>query len=99
MLSAADNYRLCKNVPGKVTEECFQENALRFAEDDTQWLQHINGTKYQIPMTKFTHPTTGHEWARIPFPTCRTGGGPPGHGFTDGALGPDGIYYCPGGTE
>jgi hypothetical protein len=90
-------------VEGKVTEECFQRNALKFAEDDVQWLQHINGTKYQIPMTKFTHPTTGAEWARIPFPTCSGGStqgtNPPGHGFTDGAKGPDGIYYCPHGTE
>ena len=25
----------------------FQKNTLKFAEDDIQWLQHINGTKYQ----------------------------------------------------
>eukprot|EP01052_Picozoa_sp_SAG31_P005611 SAG31_NODE_249_length_19118_cov_47.456195_9_plen_181_part_00 len=76
---------------------------LKFAEQDVQWLQHINCTKFQIPMTKFTHPTTGSEWARIPFPTCSGGpvgpGGGPAHGFTDGAKGPDGIYYCPHGTE
>lgn len=99
----ADSYRLCKNVPGKVTEQCFQQTPLKFAEEDVQWLQHINGTKYQIPMTKFTHPTTGSEWARIPFPTCSGGpggaGGGPAHGFTDGAKGPDGIYFCPHGTE
>eukprot|EP01043_Picozoa_sp_COSAG02_P047377 COSAG02_NODE_4536_length_5241_cov_6.296383_3_plen_241_part_00 len=50
-------------------------------------------------MTKFTHPTTGAEWAKIPFPTCSSGGNPAGHGFTDGARGPDGVYYCPHGTE
>ena len=114
------SYRLCKNVEGKVTEECtslfslcakqlsltvvvrasgFQRTQLKFAEKDVQWLQHINGTKYQIPMTKWTS-ASGAEWARIPFPTCaNTGGNPPGHGFTDGAKGADGIYYCPGGTE
>ena len=77
----------------------FQRTQLKFAEKDVQWLQHINGTKYQIPMTKWTS-ASGAEWARIPFPTCaNTGGNPPGHGFTDGAKGADGIYYCPGGTE
>jgi hypothetical protein len=92
-------YRLCKNTPGRVNEACFQETHLQFAETSTQWLQHINGTKYEIPMTKFTSPT-GSEWVRIPFPTCaRTLGNPPGHGFTDGVKGPDGIYMCPNGTE
>ena len=99
-LSHRYSYRLCKNVPGNISEECFQETPLKFAEDDVQWLQHINGTRYQIEMTKFKAPGTGTEWARIPFPTCATGGGPiPGHGFTDGTKGPDGVYYCQGGTE
>jgi hypothetical protein len=62
------SYRLCKNVPGKVSEQCFQDTPLKFAEDDVQWLQHINGTRYQIAMTKFTSPA-GTEWARIPYVT------------------------------
>ena len=93
------SYRLCRNAEGAVTEDCFQRTHLAFAEKDVQWLQHINGTKYQIPMTKFTHPVTGAEWARIPFPTCSGGGNPAGHGFTDGQAGPGGVYYCPTGTE
>ena len=93
------SYRLCKNVLGKVSEQCFQQTPLKFAEDDIQWLQHVNGTKYQIEMTKFTSPA-GSQWARIPFPTCATGGSQGGgHGFTDGTKGPDGVYYCKGGTE
>ena len=93
------SYRLCRNAEGAVTEDCFQRTHLAFAEKDVQWLQHINGTKYQIPMTKFTHPVTGAEWARIPFPTCSGGGNPAGHGFTDGQAGPGGVYYCKMGTE
>lgn len=89
------SYRLCKNEGNSsgVSEACFQRTALRFAESERQWLQHINGTRYEIPMTKFTS-ETGAEWARIPFPTCVAN-----HGFTDGRKGPDGVYYCPNGTE
>ena len=47
----ADAYRLCKNTPGGVSERCFQQTPLKFAEAATQWLQHINGSKYEIPMT------------------------------------------------
>jgi hypothetical protein len=51
------------------------------------------------PGQKFSAPGGG-EWARIPFPTCaRTLGSPPGHGFTDGVKGQDGVYMCPNGTE
>ena len=38
------SYRICKNTPGQVTEECFQKNPLPFAKN-TQILQHINGTQ------------------------------------------------------
>jgi len=65
------SYRLCKNVPGQVSEECFQRTPLKFA-GETSWLQHLNGTRIEIPMTKVsegTHPK-GSEWARIPFPEC-----------------------------
>lgn len=66
------SYRLCKNVPGKVTEECFQTTPLDFVGKKS-WLQHINGSyRAEIPrvtVTKGTFPA-GSQWARIPFPEC-----------------------------
>ena len=80
--------RLCRNVPGKVTEQCFQRTPLAFA-GDVSWLQHLNGTRYQIPMTKVTAGTTppGSQWARNPVPGCKDK-----HGFLD-VCGPDGTEY------
>ena len=80
--------------------DCFQRTHLRFAEDDTQWLQHINGSKYEIPAVKFTS-AAGHEWMKIPIPTCAAGGKPDGHGFTDGVAVDGGAHYTcgPNGTE
>lgn len=81
------SYRLCKNSPGQVTEECFQRTPLRFV-GNTQWLQHINGSKLEIPRVTLSNGTfpAGSEWARQPIPGCKRGNpehGPAGHGFTD----------------
>lgn len=66
------SYRLCANVPGQVTEACFQANQLAFA-GNTTWLQHINGTRFATPLVKTAEGTypAGSEWARLPFPECR----------------------------
>jgi len=66
------SYRLCKNDPGTVNEECFQRTALKFL-GETQWLQHTNGTRIEIPMVKLSEGTypEGSEWARLPFPECK----------------------------
>jgi len=65
------SYRLCKNTPGTVTEACFQQTPLKFA-GETQWLQHVNGTRFEIPLVKVSEGTfpEGSEWARLPFPEC-----------------------------
>merc|ERR1712070_1303280 len=65
------SYRLCPNLPGKVTEACFQQIPLKFA-GAKQWLQHVNGTRFEIPLVKLSEGTipAGSEWARIPFPEC-----------------------------
>ena len=70
-VGAADSYRLCRDAPGQVTEECFQRTPLKFAAD-TQVLQHINGTKFVVPLVKTNVGTipVGSEWARVPFPEC-----------------------------
>ncbi len=78
-------YRLCKNIPGNVTEQCFQRTPMRFA-GDVSWLQHINGTfKHEFDRVTLSNGTTpsGSQWARIPIPGCRHGGHPDGHGFID----------------
>eukprot|EP00656_Telonema_subtile_P056025 TRINITY_DN8857_c0_g1_i1.p1 TRINITY_DN8857_c0_g1~~TRINITY_DN8857_c0_g1_i1.p1 ORF type:complete len:345 (+),score=39.24 TRINITY_DN8857_c0_g1_i1:155-1189(+) len=65
------SYRLCKNHPGQVNEECFQRTSLEFA-GDTSWLQHINGSRIPIPRlttSTGTYPQ-GSQWTRIPFPQC-----------------------------
>ncbi len=69
------SYRLCKNELGKVNEHCFQQTPLRFASADTQWLQHTNGSRYAIALTKLSVGTTpsGSEWARVPIPGCLIG--------------------------
>lgn len=65
------SYRLCPNVGAPVTEACFQETPLKFA-GDVQWLHHVNGTRFEIPMVKVSEGTfpSGSEWARLPFPEC-----------------------------
>jgi hypothetical protein len=70
-----------------LTEDCFQMNSLLFA-GDTQWLQHINGTRTEIPMVKVSEGTfpAGSVWARLPFPQCAKGnapGYPADHGYED----------------
>jgi hypothetical protein len=68
------SYRLCKvedENATNVSEECFQRTPLKFASDK-QWLQHINGSKFEIPIVKVSEGTTpeGSDWARVPFPEC-----------------------------
>jgi hypothetical protein len=72
-----------------LTEECFQHTSLLFA-GDTQWLQHVNGTRTEIPMLKVANGTSpaGSVWARLPFPQCNKGkagtpGDPDNHGYND----------------
>lgn len=80
------SYRLCSKAE-EISEECFQRTPLKFAQPNggTSILQHINGTRVEIPLVKLSNGTfpEGSEWARIPFPGCATGGTPPGHGFED----------------
>jgi hypothetical protein len=72
-----------------LSERCFQDTPLSFA-GDTQWLQHTNTTRYEIPMvlvSEGTHPA-GSTWARLPFPQCVRGkagtpGDPDNHGYND----------------
>lgn len=82
------SYRICRNTPGRVSEACFQQHPLDFA-GDVQWLQHLNGSRYQIPMTTLSVGTTpaGSQWARQPIPGCKDK-----HGFTDDC-GADGTEY------
>lgn len=65
------SYRICRNIPGTVTEACFQQTPLKFA-GDKQWLQHINGTRVEIPIVMLSEGTypEGSQWARVPFPEC-----------------------------
>jgi len=78
-------YRLCPKVPGQLpSEECFQQHHMRFAQEFSV-LQHVNGTRTNIPLVKVSEGTTpkGSEWVRNPIPSCATGGSPSGHGFAD----------------
>jgi len=54
-----------------VTEECFQQNTLKFATNSS-WIEFTNGTRIEFPLTKVTEGTypAGSEWARNPIPTC-----------------------------
>jgi hypothetical protein len=65
------SYRICPNIPGTVTEHCFQQHPMRFAGTST-WLEHINGTRFEIPRVTVSEGTfpAGSEWARLPFPEC-----------------------------
>lgn len=64
------SWRLCP-AHGTVSEECFQQQVLRFA-GDTQFLQHRNGSRWEIPSVKVSHGTfpLGSEWIRVPYPGC-----------------------------
>jgi len=75
------SWRLCPS-DGEVTEECFQQQVLKF-DGDTQWVQYDNQTyqynkKVKLPRfpikrlatTEGTFPH-GSEWARVPIPGCR----------------------------
>lgn len=64
------NYRLCK-ADGNVTEECFLQNSLRFAGDDS-WVVYPDGRKVAFKTEKTTEGTypSGSEWARGPVPAC-----------------------------
>eukprot|EP00937_MAST-01D_sp_MAST-1D-sp2_P006735 g6735.t1 len=66
------SYRLCKNEPGQVTEQCFQRTPLAFAGETTM-LRHINGSEVEIPRVMVDQGTTpaGSQWARVPFPECK----------------------------
>lgn len=65
------SWRLCKNVEGEVTEECFQKNQLKFA-GTSSWIVYSDGTKKEFNITKVTEGTypEGSEWARDPVPGC-----------------------------
>lgn len=74
------SYRLCRNIDGNVTEECFQRGALQFESDDSYL--HYDDNLYHdvrsaIPRQKIpngrlrqgTFPA-GSEWKRSPAPPC-----------------------------
>eukprot|EP00929_Paragymnodinium_shiwhaense_P090302 TRINITY_DN50455_c0_g1_i1.p1 TRINITY_DN50455_c0_g1~~TRINITY_DN50455_c0_g1_i1.p1 ORF type:complete len:515 (+),score=73.64 TRINITY_DN50455_c0_g1_i1:95-1546(+) len=65
------SYRLCKNVAGQVSESCFQQTQLRFAED-SQYIVYADGRWSKIPLVKVSNGTypEGSEWARFPVPSC-----------------------------
>lgn len=65
------SWRLCPNNGGNVSEECFQNNQLKFA-GDSSWIVYSDGRKVEFPMTKVTEGTypEGSEWARDPVPGC-----------------------------
>jgi len=64
------SWRLCKN-DGNVTEECFQNNQLKF-HGDSSWVVYADGSRKEFKMTKTTVGTypAGSEWARDPVPGC-----------------------------
>jgi hypothetical protein len=79
------SWRLCKNLPGEVSEACFQKNVLKFAPDDAgdnsslvrygkrfQWGAQPDLPDFKIPRVTTTEGTfpEGSEWARVPFPPC-----------------------------
>jgi len=65
------NWRLCRNVDGTATEECFQKTPLKFASEK-QWLHHRNGMRFEVPRVTVREGTfpAGSEWGRNPFPEC-----------------------------
>eukprot|EP00040_Diaphanoeca_grandis_P018102 m.95149 g.95149 ORF g.95149 m.95149 type:complete len:334 (-) comp26789_c2_seq1:48-1049(-) len=74
------SYRLCPNVEGEVTEECFQANPLDFAGSTTtlryadaqQWGEINKLPEVKIPRVTVdvgTFPPSS-QWARNPIPSC-----------------------------
>jgi len=65
------NWRLCLNVEGEVSEECFQKTPLKFASEK-QWLHKRNGMRFEVPRVTVREGTfpEGSEWGRIAFPEC-----------------------------
>ena len=64
-------WRLCKNVEGAVTEECFQNGSLKFASNSS-WVAYPDGRRVAFPRVTVTEGVTpAHsEWARNPIPGC-----------------------------
>merc|ERR1719384_1137745 len=73
------SYRLCPKS-ANISEECFQRNVLRFANDMhelrygdlAQRGQVTSLPSYKVPLVKLTQGThpEGSEWARNPIPSC-----------------------------
>jgi len=65
------SWRLCSKN-GEVSEECFQQNVLRF-HGESSWLQNGSSVERQslprVTVSEGTHPV-GSEWARNPIPGC-----------------------------
>lgn len=65
-------YRLCaKNDARNLSEACFAEGNLKFANDETV-ITYANGTLFTIPaltVSEGTHPE-GSQWRRNPIPAC-----------------------------
>lgn len=72
------SYRLCRSDVGNVTEDCFQQGALKF-ESDVSWLRYDENLYKGVDIPKQainnerlivgTHPA-GSEWKRNPVPAC-----------------------------
>jgi len=64
------SWRLCPNN-GNVSEECFQNNQLKFV-GDSSWIVYTDGRKVEFPTKKVSEGTfpKGSEWARDPVPGC-----------------------------
>ena len=68
------SYRLCKKIEGKdVTEECFQQTPLNFANDFTT-IKYYDGTRepFDIKATTTDLGTwpKGSQWRKNPIPMC-----------------------------
>lgn len=97
-------YRLCKNVPGQITEECFQRGHLDFA-GGTQWLQvwdPINTTATTAAAAASAAAASGAKARRQPtqtaptFPVGTTGNGTCGQVVNAGQCGATAIGYFEG---
>lgn len=74
------SWRLCKKTDA-ITEECFQRNVLRFAEN-VSWLQYsdmipnregfLKLPRFELPLVTVSEGTypQGSQWARNPIPSC-----------------------------
>lgn len=72
------HYRLCKKDTEKegespVSERCFQQTPLKFAETSSYLINAAGKIFKQFPLTKTSVGTwpVGSEWARVPIPGCR----------------------------